>query len=57
MMDKRAGAHEKFQSRMDAMEGVGEGEREGGGVYIYVITREENGLVNLQVASSRCSRN
>ena len=34
VMDKRAGAHEKFQSRMDAMEGVGEGGREGGGVYI-----------------------
>ena len=50
-MDKRAGEHGKFLSRVDFMMG-----REGGRS-AHVITREDNGLVSLQVVSSRCSGN
>ena len=42
VMDKRVGEHGKFQSRVDGMVGGG------GGRGARVITREDNGLVNLQ---------
>ena len=57
VMDKMAGERERFQRRVDGMVGVGLG---GGGGEVRsacVITREENGRVSLQVASSRCGSN
>ena len=47
-MDKRAGEHGKFLSRVDGMVG------EEGGRSADVIRREDNGLVSLQAAGSRC---
>ena len=48
----RTGECEKFQSRVDGMVGGG-----GGAESACVITREDNGLVSLQVASSCCGGN
>ena len=51
VMDKRAGEHGKFLSRVDGMVG------EEGGRSADVIRREDNGLVSLQVVSTICGGN
>ena len=50
--DRTTGECWKFQSRVDDIVGGG-----GGGGGVCVITREDNGLVSLQVASSCCGGN
>ena len=49
VMDRRAGECGKFQSRVNGMAGKGGWRRSA-----CVLTLEENGLVSLQVGSSRC---